>query len=957
MRLSFINDFYDREPKLLDVGIDVIVDDLTSFKRKHTTYGTYHRWKRQHDELREQVRLERLAGNVDTAKELAKERDRVFRLIEDVKNGHAFLPYVYHTPKRGKDNIALQTLVVLDIDSGLTIDQADAVLDGYDRVTYSSISSRPGSPRFRVVLFPERELTVPEAVELTRRIDARFPSLNPPEKETQAIDPVGVKGEQLYFLPGWLAEHPEEPVAVHHLGARVPVDAFPLREADQARLTVRAQGRVADRAKRVEQQLQAERSGLAGPGLVREKRMEKGVLVEKVYLSLDHELETDRGYIRFGDVSGHIGGIVCPAHVDAHGSEFADVNKAGTPYLHCHSCGTLWPPPEKGLKLKRKVPTTQPLLDADDDPIEQREEVVLPEPREFSLPLPWEKRVPIITTFLTTAIHHAVSLLLTPEGWGKSTVLTRGVLALGRSVLFCCPSHVQAAAKVTDFADHGAAHAWSLGGLLKQRHGIAAVMTSRDGDDDDAYTDIPATIEKVADALQLPLDEADALVQGLREEAAESCRSTTPVLVTSFHTGSRLASRPGFNRVVIVDDPNRDTLRGATVALENGTWLVKHQRAPEDLLFAKVPPHLPLIFTTTEVGVEERLRHLYGHSLFVHEVQELLETEDHLFLADTLLAHSKTRPALAGMAKVIAVEEKADLLFIADATQSRHNHANTKGRNDLTGDTVTAISWPPAVAAATLAADIGLDPNDDGVVEELRTLIAVDQFNQTVGRSMGYRHQPGVHTLVLCAPRLRNALLNRGRYRCTQVDRLVKRRSPIKGLPVVRSTLVYEHSLPDWLFAWPRHLLVWETWVKEFPGVDGKKRLLEVVTAAAQDPTVDRHRNWELLQRYVADGPLRWKEVAEHLDGASDDRRTYRVRFHELVAKEEKIYTGAVARARRKELNAKLNAKLNAVTNKGRLTGMAHFAKPGVKTRKKAVPGSVKAVQLALDGWLLVREG
>ena len=458
-----INNYLDKGPKEVEMTLAELVRRLTTFQTKNwsnafdkpLTYEDYHFWRAEKKRFAKLSKEANEAGDKDKRKEYSEESKKWMTYEQDVKNGKAFLPYTYKDygkknaagklDARRKDNVASGTLVVLDLDSGVTYADVLELLGEYEFVMMSSISETPALNRFRVVLFPNEPLTVEQQVELVKRIDVRLPEKNPIDAKTFAIDPVGLKDEQLYFSPAWIQGNPCRPTAVHNEGRLITADDLPLTEELQARLDARAESsRSHSKAKTEEMQAKLKAMPAASNPAIHYMMVDG---VSTPFLHPQAALETEEGWIALKDIVDEVSMVTCPNHYDANGTEYAwRNNKSGKIWLRCKHCGDikerepeakLW---DKKVVLpkKKKVKPTQPLIE------------YFPEER-FKLPETNDEKFKKLSAIAKTL--KGTNVLFAPEGYGKSFMII-ALLKMGYKILFCSQTNSQAGEKAcVDFVE------------------------------------------------------------------------------------------------------------------------------------------------------------------------------------------------------------------------------------------------------------------------------------------------------------------------------------------------------------------------------------------------------------------------------------------------------------------------------------------------------------------------
>lgn len=333
------------------------------------TYERYHWLKSEQKRLKAEA--DQNLHDKDKNKLLRSARSTAKAEESAMKDGPCILPYLYKDdvtaackaptedkpnpstiPSRANATITHFSLIVLDIESKTSVDEIHAVLQPFEYVLWTTISHRPDDPRYRVVLFPAEPLKQQDALDLISRIDTHLPERNDLTKKTRNIDSACLdeKGRVAY-LPAWLKGHPERFYWKHNQGALITAEALPLTEEQRQEVATRSERSEQAKLQRVKHNQQLVRSSATENSniIVREY---KGV--PTVFLNPEGYLETEDDYTAIKDIQGKISGVVCPAHNDTNGSEFAWRHTNDKVAMHCKHCGTIWEWQDTSLTIPSK---------------------------------------------------------------------------------------------------------------------------------------------------------------------------------------------------------------------------------------------------------------------------------------------------------------------------------------------------------------------------------------------------------------------------------------------------------------------------------------------------------------------------------------------------------------------------------------------------------------------------
>ncbi len=269
-----------------------------------------------------------------------------------------------------------------------------------------------------------------------------------------------------------------------------------------------------------------------------------------------------------------------------------------------------------------------------------------------------------------------------------------------------------------------------------------------------------------------------------------------------------------------------------------------------------------VLWLTTEGYITVPLLQAFHPGIKISQITEALKTEGRVLILPTKLVKKRLKSILPGIWG--ATERETQQLHLLAGNGFKEpkktkialdwsrvvNLVSSKGRNDLNEDMTVAISkchpcavWGVAatfhfhqeieayledIAALRCPECSGLNELNAIKAEELRAElekkiseynidrvhyervelgIELDLLNQIVGRNQGYRAK-GKFSLLLCDPRLYNAIIAGSRYELLSLDGL-QRRARMKGCPVEWSV-----AFPDYWATWLAYLTTWHRFVE-----------------------------------------------------------------------------------------------------------------------------------------------
>jgi len=479
-------------------------------------------------------------------------------------------------------------------------------------------------------------------------------------------------------------------------------------------------------------------------------------------LSPDYVFETQKGAVRFGDVTDKVSGVICPYHTDQNGSEFIRHNpKNNNTFFRCGKCElTIWMADEvskPNQEVDFEKHTANDFVDASDRSIVNSELKKIGED--------------IINT------HHLLEpdskpeshVLLFPEGAGKSQ-LARSLVENNIPVLFVCKSWDQTIEKYISFtkqlvgSEHNTYLLKSLSAFVKKRFGAQAHYKSSDNPYNLGQLDVDKTIEAIKSTgenaseaflrLSLNLFRQDDF-DFTNPEKNQFVFSTIEMLRSASFQGKFLPKE----WIVWVDDPEFSDLidihpvtsrrvssdSDSITIIQGQTYYKRHENLS---LGAKLQNNI-CIYTTTEKLNERALKSLFESRDQPYKVHDGMH---HLAGGQvTIVGTSAVRRNLDGLLPVYMQRLKKDgfdLTFIADGLAVQHNHVVTKGKNNLSDkNSIIEISVPHPNQVQTTCHALGLPYGPKS--NEIARIIALDKMHQAIGRNCGYRSQSNEATVLV----------------------------------------------------------------------------------------------------------------------------------------------------------------------------------------------------------------
>jgi len=223
------------------------------------------------------------------------------------RNGQPLKQFTITHTRRIQPNLVEMTMLVLDFDGGMQIDEVIERFGEYEFVCYTSLNHQVnGVDKFRVVLV----FAQPMPVERFRALKSAMRHWI--EGDGLAVaDPRTYSIGQVFLLPAVSAANQHAARAWRNEGALLDWRIF-------ESISMPTENNLAYR----------NASPRSGTGVHQ--------------LLPDDVLQTSEGPVVVKSIDRKISRVLCPFHGDVDPSEFVAVSKSGVPYLVCKRCGTIY---------------------------------------------------------------------------------------------------------------------------------------------------------------------------------------------------------------------------------------------------------------------------------------------------------------------------------------------------------------------------------------------------------------------------------------------------------------------------------------------------------------------------------------------------------------------------------------------------------------------------------------
>jgi hypothetical protein len=758
--------------------------------------------------------------------------------------------------RRLKENVLTVTMLILDYDGGMSLNDAREKFKAYEYVGYTSFRhlKDKGVEKFRLV-FP-LATPVPAVGKFTDCDDliegADWYELGEALKEfSGACDPASFRCNQFYYLP--IAPKSRVEAAQVWFNSGIVLDWSSWRRSPQQKY-VSPSGQDASLDRRSTN-----------------RRLHPNQL-----------LESHSGTFRVRDVAHRVEGVWCPFHDDKNGSEFVDRVKNGGVYIFCRRCNeTFWMLRRWEINRPQELPAfvemdEQPrhaeFTDASDRTRvnEQLQEIGISIARGNA-------RLP---PGADIAYQHPTHLVYLPEGTGKSA-LAFDLAAGGMKILFACKSLEQVFEKYEWFKAKAKRHVkeaserlemlgvlggevtpprqapvnvqlfLSKGAKALARFGVDAVRQPPKNPFDAGRIDDDASIQafKAAnpnlseefirlswhffapDRLHLASEPYPGDEEGELDEVLSGSEKfkTADIIVTTFAQIRLLRVRNhqlSWDWTVWVDDPDvndfadiepyeperwgelsEEEQETAGIVSRQATGQRYYRRDHRQSMGAAVRRHR-CVYTTTErvtLKAAKKLLQDRRENIVVHDKMEGVSGGK-----ITLLGTDKVYSSYDGIIPLMVRRlEKGDhdVRLIADGLGQSLNHSNSKGKNNLRErNLVVELSSPHPLKVKTICDAIGLTFETEG--GEIGKDLLLDQLHQALGRNSGYRYA-GRECVALVPANMHSRILQEVRYAYDEsnsvlIDRLAEmsrkdRRTQENASPLVLAIEQFLNNFPAYI--------------------------------------------------------------------------------------------------------------------------------------------------------------
>jgi len=710
--------------------------------------------------------------------------------------------------RRLKENVLAVTMLILDYDGGMSLQEARERFKAYEYVGYTSFRhlKEKNVEKFRLV-FP-LATPVPAAGTFTDCDDlldgSAWYELTDALKEFAGdCDPASFRCNQFYYLPITTKSRAGTAEVWSNSGVRLDWSSW--QRSVPKRYVMRTTSASEDRRST---------SHHLDPNLI---------------------LRSRRGSFRVRDVLNRIEGVWCPFHDDKNGSEFIKRLPSGDIFLYCRRCDKTYWMSRDGASSK-----DDKLLIGMDDHGCYKEFTDASDRRRVNAQL--EKIGSAIASSLRPSAQMAswfdgpTHLVYLPEGSGKSA-LALELAVRGEKILFACKSWNQAFEKYEWFKDKAKQRAQaslmrqevsgtlgpeyarptqapvqvelflSKGAKAIRLFGVDAVRFPPKNPFDAGVIDEEASVQVFKEARPDLSEElirltwhlcspdkltfypaANAIINEddeLEELVAGAQRfNSADIIVTTFAQARLLRVRNQvlpLNWTVWFDDPDVNDLSDIE-PYEPERWgeldeeeqkekgIIEHpaskqkyfRRDRRQSLGAAVRRHC-CVYTTTErvtLKATEKLVKRRREEVIVHDEMEPVAGG-----RITLLGTEKVYASYDGIIPLMVrrlEKEGHDVTLIADGLAQALNHSNTKGKNDLVQrNLIVEISAPHPSKVMTICDTIGLAFKTEGA--GVRLDLVLDQLHQALGRNSGYRFA-GRECVALVPANLHSSVLTQIRY-------------------------------------------------------------------------------------------------------------------------------------------------------------------------------------------------
>lgn len=729
-------------------------------------------------------------------------------------------------PRRLNVNVQDYELLILDFDSGLTIEDAKERFKKYTYIGYTTFSHRanPNVDKFRLVFPWKQPVSARQGKGYEDDLKLGIEEFGGPF-DKKCLDP-----GRLFFLP---AVHPGRlgtEVSWSNQGALLNPDDL-RRPKSGVRLTSNTRLSVSD----------------PKPSNSKGKKSSQTIHPDDLI-----ELNDGRA-IRAGDVTNKIEGVKCPFHDDKKGTEFIKrVPESGNIFLYCRHC-------DKSYYVEKidtyKSPSPRPA--ADEIPPTPTKKKIPPIKIEEFFPgleysIPNRKKVRKELESVGRQIINIKDrfhIIYTPEGAGKSALamsLARG----GHRIVFACQSWDQVNEKYEDFQRQLKPHgvpvsiAYSMEGRIRQRFNVKVVRKPQTEPFKPGVVDMEATLSEIQKKyprisrkfldLFLSIFGEDkyriintirnttrgfATLPALNEQVSWKAESANTedesdfgiedsllpkfdgkqgaIVLTTFSTIRLISTkndRIPFGWIIWIDDPGLEDLSDLDPIEDIDEGATDEERPAVDEIRESIQDGTNKPSTRNIEGVTYAVRkkeQSLGRAVFRHncvftttEKLTLRLLKKHLAMPKrpppnvydgmtkldsggklTILGTQYVRRRYDAMIPLIVrklEKQKTKVALIADGLGSKYNHTNSKGLNTLINTNTIVEISIPHPNRVRKICHF-LGMLYDPKDREIANDLMLDQLHQAIGRNVGFRGN-GFECVVLIDKSRHKELLERCRY-------------------------------------------------------------------------------------------------------------------------------------------------------------------------------------------------
>lgn len=736
-----------------------------------------------------------------------------YKSVEDVEASAVGRDYDTGIPfaKRLKSNILAVDLLVLDYDGTMTIEAAKDRFSAYEYVGYTSFRhlEKEGVHKFRLV-FQLSEPIPAECQEnqLGTQIGGGvwYSLVDAIHEFAGDCDPASLNPNQIYYVPAAPQSRIDLAVSWHNSGTPLDWTQFPRNNP------------VFDKA--------ATR--------VSSKQTTKGE--DDQFLRPDDLIQTRKGVIRAGDVTGKIEGVSCPFHADKNGSEFMKVSTAGNIFLHCRHCGKNFYVQDEENSIAKSVQAKKQNRFVDDK-IYTLDDIIAPQKvfHDASNRSDVIQQLEVIERAVLKVEYPAMGppiykshLIYLPEGAGKSRLATN-LAAKHQKILFACNSWVQAFKKYEEFGQlalgggfktvlycskdakarrqfgvpvkHGRPrNPFEMGAILEEESIQAFIKNN------------PRLSEKFirlkwnyfsADRLEFEQGSHPSIDED-GEEITESGRcidlsETSGTIVVTTFAQLRILQAKKQNVpkdwIIWFDDPEQsDVMDISPFTVKDWGWLPEQEIERKtveidgtryfnrtiDQSLRELFTKYRRIFTTTEMITKDLIE-----KIIVKQTSRFVTHDKMNNIAGgevTILGTQFVRKKLDGIIPLVTrrlIKAGFPTELIADGMGATYNHMNSKGLNALNKTNILVeLSIPHPDEIKTICDALGKSFRQDrDSVTKARLL---DKMHQAIGRNSGFRYK-GFECVVLVDKSKHRHIVKECRYGIDEVNSVVIDRKQTMG--------------------------------------------------------------------------------------------------------------------------------------------------------------------------------